>query len=62
MTPTAALKVCGACGHWLGGQCRRYPPQMALWPTDNQHPVFYTPHPTFPDRNAGDIACGEWRE
>ncbi len=32
---------CGKCKWWCVGDCRLHPPQMVLWPTDNQHPIMY---------------------
>lgn len=52
--------TCGDCVYWDGGQCRRFPPQMVLWPTDNQHPISYLPVETFPSRAAREKACGEF--
>jgi hypothetical protein len=52
---------CGDCRYWCGGECRRFPPQMALWPNDNQHPVIYMPMSTYPGRGATDAGCGEFK-
>lgn len=55
-------KSCGNCNHRVASQCFRYPPQMVLWPNDNQHPVLYAPYPTRPDVAETTLACGEWKE
>lgn len=59
-TPVTRGMVCGGCGYWAGGQCRRFPPQMVPSPNDNQHPISYWPAEWFPARKATDWACGEW--
>ena len=51
--------VCRDCKWFDGASCHRYPPQMILWPTDNQQPIVYEPHPTFAFV-AWDGWCGEW--
>lgn len=51
---------CGDCAYWDAGTCRRFPPQVVLWPTDNQHPIAYHPAETFPTRAAREKACGEY--
>lgn len=38
--------------------CKRYPPQMILWPQDNQHPIMYAPTGTQPAISLG-MWCGE---
>lgn len=60
MTPLKQGKVCGDCGHWNGGECRRYPPQVVPTPSDNQHPIAYWPAEWFPTRKATEAACGEF--
>lgn len=55
-------KACGDCGHWDAGQCFRFPPQMVLFPNDNQHPISYFPAPCQPHVGAEYRACGEWTE
>ena len=52
--------TCGKCKWWFGGECRRHPPQMVLWPTDNQHPVFYVPSASLPN-TAADHWCGDYQ-
>lgn len=52
--------ICGDCSYWDGGVCRRYPPQIVLWPTDNQQPIVYQPVESFPSRAAREAACGEF--
>lgn len=60
MSPTAHDgRVCRDCKWSDGSQCHRFPPQMALWPNDNQHPVIYSPYAAFPDVPP-DGWCGEW--
>lgn len=54
-------RACVACEWFDGGLCRRLPPTMPPWPTDNQHPVLYTPSPTWPNVSATEW-CGEFRE
>lgn len=60
MSPTAPDgHVCRDCKWSDGGNCHRFPPQMTLWPNDNQLPVIYNPMPTFPFVRPNDW-CGEW--
>lgn len=54
-------KECGACKHWHGGTCYRFPPQMVPHPWDNQHPITYYPTPWRPQVAATERACGEWK-
>jgi NAD-dependent dihydropyrimidine dehydrogenase PreA subunit len=51
---------CGNCKHWDAGVCRRFPPQVTLWPSDNQQPVIYYPSTYAPDVGAEHPACGEF--
>ncbi len=51
--------TCNTCRFWAEASCRRFPPQFAPWPTDNQHPILYEPMPGWPATNAKDW-CGEW--
>lgn len=51
---------CGDCRHWFRGDCRRFPPVMIPYPSDNQHPISYWPTPMFPTRDATDYGCGEF--
>ena len=51
---------CGQCKCWFGGQCRRHPPQLVLWPTDNQHPITYMPVESWPTTMADDW-CGDFQ-
>ena len=55
------MRNCGHCQHFEAGQCWRYPPQMVLWPNDNQHPVIYSPYATRPTVGVTTPACGEYR-
>lgn len=41
------------------GQCRRNPPQVAPWATDNQHPIVYVSVSHWPETQA-DEWCGEF--
>lgn len=50
--------TCATCRWQDGGHCRRMPPTMVPWPTDNQHPIMYEPATTWPLVNADDW-CGE---
>jgi len=52
---------CGDCDFWDDGYCKRYPPQLILWPNDNQHPIMYHPYESFPVRHAQDKSCGEFK-
>jgi hypothetical protein len=52
---------CMTCEFFDGGLCRRNPPQMPLWPSDNQHPVMYAPCPSWPQVMPATDWCGEWR-
>ena len=54
-------KVCGTCEFWAAEECFRFPPQMVLYPSDNQHPIMYAPAPFRPNVSASSPACGEWR-
>ncbi len=57
-----ADSTCGHCKFWHAGECFRFPPQMVLYPQDNQHPVFYFPTPCRPQVGADCASCGEFRE
>ena len=61
MSETKAVRTCGGCRHMIYNECYRYPPQIVLWPGDNQHPVLYTPYSTRPDVSLETPACGEWQ-
>jgi hypothetical protein len=52
---------CGHCRYWTGGECRRFPPQAVIYPTDNQHPVMYLSSFNYPDRQATSDGCGEFK-
>lgn len=53
-------RVCLGCKWWFeAGECRRLPPQMVLWPSDNQHPIMYMPSASWPNVKPDDW-CGEW--
>ena len=52
-------KNCSTCLYHVKGACHANPPQVVLYPTDNQHPVLYTPITCFPD-TAPDDRCGRW--
>lgn len=54
-----AKRECGSCEFWEAGQCKRFPPVMTLWPTDNQHPIMYMPTPGWPTVGPTDW-CGEY--
>ena len=56
--PTRA-HVCRDCKYWGGYLCHRYPPQIVLWPTGNQHPHTHLTVSEFPHVSADDW-CGEW--
>lgn len=43
------------------GFCRRFPPQMVPYPTDNQHPITYWPS-ALTTRVAGIDWCGEFKD
>lgn len=49
---------CTTCVYWRVGICKRYPPQLVMWPNDNQHPVLYSPTEVLPSTKADDF-CGE---
>lgn len=51
-------KTCETCRWQDDLICKRYPPQMILWPADNQHPVLYQPTETQPAVSLG-MWCGE---
>lgn len=53
-------RKCGDCRHWDAGLCYRFPPQMVLFPSDNQHPIAYWPEPMQPQVGAEHRECGEW--
>lgn len=60
MNPTAYKdRVCRDCKWFDGSACHKNPPQMALWPNDNQHPIMYTPYAQFPNVQAHDW-CSHW--
>lgn len=50
--------TCETCRFLVGVDCRRYPPQMILYPTDNQQPIFYAPGQAWPYVGAHSW-CGE---
>lgn len=49
---------CTTCHFNRDGFCHRFPPQVTLYPYDNQHPVLYVVGDGFP---AARSWCGEWR-
>lgn len=51
---------CTTCHFNRDGFCHRFPPQVTLYPTDNQHPIHYAVGDGFPSAMAGRW-CGEWR-
>lgn len=51
---------CTTCHFNRDGFCQRFPPQVTLYPTDNQHPIHYAVGDGFPSAMAGRW-CGEWR-
>lgn len=51
-------KTCETCRWRDEHLCRRNPPQLVLWPQDNQHPIIYSPSTTYP-MVAPDNWCGE---
>ena len=53
-------RECPKCEFFDAGNCRRFPPTVAPWPNDNQHPVLYTPETCWPQVNVKDW-CGEFR-
>lgn len=55
------VENCGNCRFWISQDCRRYPPQMTMWATDNQHPLTYVAAPTWPQTSRDDW-CGEWKD
>lgn len=54
-------QACATCRYRTKGECRRYPPQMTMWATDNQHPLTYVAAPTWPQTSRDDW-CGEWKD
>jgi hypothetical protein len=52
-------RACCDCLHWFAGECRRFPPQFAAWPSDNQPLVIYLPAASWP-LTRHDHWCGEW--
>lgn len=52
-------RECVTCEFVDGGLCKRYPPTLALWPQDNQHPIMYVPSESYPTVKANDW-CGEY--
>lgn len=52
-------QYCQNCQFNFDNTCRRYPRQVTLWPTDNQHPITYDVISTWPDA-IDDEWCGEW--
>lgn len=52
--------VCRDCKWFDRNLCHRFPPQITLWPTDNQHPIIYNPCETRPGVKPDDW-CGEWQ-
>lgn len=53
-------EICGNCKYYfIQGTCRRYPPQIHLYPTDNQHPILYDVYSGQPYTTV-DSWCGEW--
>ena len=53
---------CGNCRFWRDNECRRFPPQITLWATDNQHPVLYSTHSNYPECRSVTASCGEFKE
>ena len=53
-------RECGSCEFFEAGMCKRMPPVMVPWPSDNQHPVLYMPAPSYPSVQVNDW-CGEYR-
>lgn len=54
--------TCGECHYWVENECRRYPPQAVVYPTDNQHPITYYFAFVYPDRKHNSPSCGEYKE
>lgn len=50
---------CTTCHFNRNGFCQRFPPQVTLYPSDNQLPVLYVVGDGFPAAVAGRW-CGEW--
>ena len=55
------LDFCGNCRFHRDGECRRFPPQLTLWATDNQHPVMYTTASNYPEVGLTTACCGEFK-
>lgn len=53
-------EVCGNCKFFRDNECRRFPPQLTLWATDNQHPIHYATGSSYPDVNPSTSCCGEF--
>lgn len=58
--PDRKRRVCGECRHWDNDGCYRFPPQVVLFPSDNQHPIAYSPVPMQPYVAADHRECGEF--
>lgn len=52
-------ETCETCRWWdKRTHCRRFPPQLALWPSGNQQPIIYDVFPSWPATLPTDW-CGE---
>jgi len=59
MIETKRLDRCETCRFNDAGFCHRFPPQLGLYPTDNQHPIMYDAASCWP--TVDPIGwCGEW--
>ena len=55
------LDFCGNCRFWRDHECRRFPPQLAMWATDNQHPIMYATCSQYPECHKDTACCGEFK-
>jgi hypothetical protein len=55
-------RTCQQCHHWHERHCYAHPPQIVLWPTDNQHPIMYAPVESQPGVMEDERACGEFKD
>jgi hypothetical protein len=53
-------RACKTCVYFVATttDCRRFPPQMVLWASDNQHPIRYDTISCWPTMSP-DLWCGE---
>lgn len=55
------IEFCGNCRFFADHECRRFPPQITLYATDNQHPVIYDTIAQYPYVMDTTGCCGEFK-